>query len=116
MIRLITGIVLLVFVLFAFIGILTDPAGALGSEGSLEGVVFVCLMLFGGVLLIHFGVRFITRRRRTIECALQMLRNSNRIDISSISDYLGVGEMQVLKFLRYGQRKGFLSDFDGVAT
>jgi hypothetical protein len=116
MVRLIIGIVLLVFVMFAVIGILTDPAGALSSEGGLEGMVFVCLMLAGGVFLVYSGTRFTTQRRRTIECALQMLRRTDRLDTEGIAKHVGVSEIQVLKFLKHGQRKGILSDLDEVTT
>ena len=112
--RLITGIVLLLLVLFAFIGIMTDPAGALSGEGSLEGIVFVCLMLVGGALLVYSGANFIARRRRTINYARQMLRHSDGVDAGRIAELLRVSEIQVVKFLKYGQKKGVLSDLDGL--
>jgi hypothetical protein len=125
--RLITGIVVLALVTFALIGVLADPADTLSGEESLGGIVFVCFMLvggvmlvysmlFGGVMLVYSGTRFIARRRRTMECALQMLRKSDKVDACEIADHLGVGETRVVKFLNYGRNKGILPGLDGGVT
>jgi hypothetical protein len=51
--RFIVGIVLLVLVTSALIGILAVPADALNGEESLEKIVFACFMLIGGVMVVY---------------------------------------------------------------
>lgn len=112
--RLISGIFLVVLVFFAIIGILVDPEEALNTEGSREGIALVCFILFGGIFLIFSGVQFIIHRRKTIEYTIQMLRRSKEIDTESISRHIGINEIQVMKFLKHGQRKGIIPSLDGV--
>ena len=107
--RLITGIIVALLGMMAFIGSLANPdaTGAAKSGGAISG----CLMMIGGGLLIYFGLRFISRRRTTIKQALQMLRESGGVDAGELADRIDANEVQVAKFLNYGRDKGILRDF-----
>ena len=108
--RLIIGIILAFFGVMVLIGVFIpdDASPDDTSDDKAAVIVFSCLMIISGGLLIYLGVRFISRRRTVVESALQMLRESDNIDAGVLVNRFGVSEIKVRKFLSYGRTKGII--------
>jgi len=78
-------------------------------DRSPEGFAAInILALIGGGALIYFGAQYLKRVKTVTAFALQMIRESGKIDAVELAQRVGVSEVDIRGDISESQRKGII--------
>ena len=100
----ISGIVLLVLFALSFLGAVMKPDADSGT--AVAGALF--LFALPGAILFYFGRKAIRISKLIIERALEVLREQGSIDVPTVCEQTGTGEIEVRKVLSKAKQDGVI--------
>ena len=117
MARFVIGIILTSIAIMGLMGAIGSYSqGETSPNEFLGGMIFLGILTISGIFLIFNGRHFITHRRKVLEYALTMLRESNEINMDKLIERFSISEIQIKNFLTYGRTKGILPRFEKAIT